>query len=169
MSYDPNSQYQQQPPPGQQGYQQQPQYPPPGGQQGYPPPGYQQPGAPRSLMAQQLGPSSIGVDPNVSAALSYFWIIGLIFFLIEKQNRFVRFHALQSLFFGLGFWIVATILNILSSHVFFLLGCVGGLLWVAWVAGAIYAAVQAYNGKWFKLPFVGDMAYNNAMTWTPVQ
>ncbi|HLW02233.1 MAG TPA: DUF4870 domain-containing protein [Ktedonobacterales bacterium] len=159
MAYDPNQQYQQQP-----------QYPPPG-QQGYqqPPPGYQPPGAQKSLMVQQLGPSSIGIDPNISAALSYFWIIGLIFFLIEKQNRFVRFHALQGLFYGVGFAIVATILDILSSHVFFLLGCLGGLLWVAWVVGAIYAAVQAYNGKWFKLPVVGDMAYNNAMAWTPGQ
>ena len=147
MAYDPNQQYQQQ-------------------QQQYPPPG-QQPGAQKSLMVQQLGPSSIGIDPNISAALSYFWIIGLVFFLIEKQNRFVRFHALQGLFYGVGFAIVATILDILSSHVFFLLGCLGGLLWVAWVVGAVYAAVQAYNGKWFKLPVVGDMAYNNAMSWTP--
>jgi uncharacterized membrane protein len=161
MAYDPNQQYQQPPqypPPGQQGYQQQP---------GYPPPGYQPPGAQKSLMVQQLGPSSIGIDPNIAAALSYFWIIGLIFFLIEKQNKFVRFHALQGLFYGVGFAIVATILNILSSHVFFLLGCLGGLLWLVWVVGAIYAAVQAYNGKWFQLPVVGSMAYNNAMTWNP--
>ncbi len=114
-----------------------------------------------------LDEPTVGIDPNISAALSYFWIIGLIFFLIEKQNRFVRFHALQGLFYGVGFAIVATILDILSSHVFFLLGCLGGLLWVAWVVGAVYAAVQAYNGKWFKLPVVGDMAYNNATSWTP--
>ena len=150
MAYDPNQQYQQQP-----GY-------PPQGQ-----PGYQQPGAPKSPMVQQLGPSSIGIDPNISAALSYFWIIGLIFFLIEKQNKFVRFHALQGLFYGVGFAIVATILDVLSSYVFYLLNCVGGLLWLVWVVGAIYAAVQAYNGKWFKLPVVGDMAYNNAMAWNP--
>ncbi len=137
-------------------------------QQGFPPQGTQPPLATQSPMAQQLGPSSIGLDPNIAAALSYFWIIGLIFFLIEKQNRFVRFHALQGLFYGVGFAIVATILNILSAHVFFLLGCFGGLLWLAWVVGAIYAAVQAYNGKWFKLPIVGDMAYNHALAWNPV-
>jgi uncharacterized membrane protein len=146
MAYDPNQQYQQQQPP-------------------YPPPG--QPGAQQNLMAQQLGPSSIGMAPNIAAALSYFWIIGLIFFFIEKQNRFVRFHALQGLLYGVGFAIVATILDVLSSHVFALLGCLGGLIWLAWVVGAVYAAVQAYNGKWFKLPVVGDMAYNNATTWTP--
>jgi uncharacterized membrane protein len=148
MAYDPNQQYQQQP-----------QYPPP-------PPGYQQPGAPKSPMAQQLGPSSIGIDPNISGALSYFWIVGLIFFLIEKQNKFVRFHALQSLFYGVGFWILAVLLNVFSNF-FFGLSLLSDLLWLVWVIGAIYAAVQAYGGKWFKLPVVGDMAYNNAMTWNP--
>jgi uncharacterized membrane protein len=155
MGYDPTPQ----------GYPPQQTYPQ---QQSIPPQGAQPPMAARSPMAQQLGTSSIGLDPNISAALSYFWILGLIFFLIEKQNRFVRFHALQGLFYGIGFAIVATILNILSAHVLFLLGCFGDLLWLAWVVGAIYAAVQAYNGKWFKLPIVGNMAYSNAMAWNPV-
>ncbi|HEY7348314.1 MAG TPA: DUF4870 domain-containing protein [Ktedonobacterales bacterium] len=161
MAYDPNQQYQQPPqypPPGQQGYQQ------PGG---YPPPGYQQPMVVQNPVAQQLGPSSIGIDANIAAALSYFWIIGLIFFLIEKKNRFVRFHALQSLFYGVGLVIVGVIFDYLGSYFFFGFSCLGGLIHVAWLVGAIYAAVQAYNGKWFKLPVVGDMAYNNAMAWVP--
>src|SRR5215471_15484423 len=86
MAYDPNQQNQQPPQ-----YQQ---------------PGYQQP-VPQSPLAQQLGPSSIGIEPNLAAALSYFWIIGLIFFFIEKKNRFVRFHALQSLLFGVAALIIA--------------------------------------------------------------
>ncbi len=157
MAYDPNQQPQQPqyPPPGQQGYQQ----PPPGYQPGYPPPGYQQP-VMKSAIAQQLGPSSIGMDPNVAGALSYFWIIGLIFFFIEKQNKFVRFHALQSLLYGVGFWILGFIFDFIP-YVFF----IGYLLWLVWVIGAIYAAVQAYNGQWFKLPVVGDIAYKNAMAW----
>ncbi len=145
MAYDPNQQYQQPP-----------QYPPPG----------QQPNQPRSLIAQQLGPSSIGIDPNIAGALSYFWIIGLIFFLIEKQNRFVRFHALQGVLYGAALWIINIGLGIVGGYVFGV-GLLADLFWVVWVIGAIYAAVQAYNGKWFKLPVVGDMAYNNAMSWTP--
>lgn len=151
MAYDPNQQYQQPPQYQQPGYQ----------QPGYPPPGYQQPVA-QSQMTQQLGPSSIGIEPNIAAALSYFWVIGLIFFIIEKKNRFVRFHALQSLFFGVAALIVAIIFDYLP-YVFF----VGSLLHLVWLIGAIYAAVQAYNGKWFKLPVVGDMAYRNAMAWVP--
>lgn len=158
MAYDPNQQYQQPPqypPPGPQNYQQQ--------QPGYPPPGYGQPPVvQKSLIAQQLGPSSIGIDPNIAGALSYFWIIGLIFFLIEKQNKFVRFHALQGLLYGVGLAIVSFVLGFIP-YVYF----VGDLLWLVWLIGAIYAAVQAYNGKWFKLPIVGDIAFNNANNWNP--
>jgi uncharacterized membrane protein len=146
MAYDPNQQNQQPPQYQQPGYQQ---------------PGYQQP-VPQSPLAQQLGPSSIGIEPNLAAALSYFWVIGLIFFIIEKKNRFVRFHALQSLLFGVAALIIGLIFDYLP-YVFF----VGSLLHLVWLIGAIYAAVQAYNGKWFKLPVVGDMAYRNAMSWVP--
>lgn len=157
MAYDPNQQYQQPPQ-----YQQQPGYQQPGYQQpGYPPPGYQQPVA-QSPMVQQLGPSSIGLEPNLAGAISYFWIVGLIFFIIEKKNRFVRFHAMQALLWGLAFWIVGFIFNFIP-YVYF----VGDLVWLAWLIGSIYTAVQAYNGKWFKLPVVGDIAYKNAMAWVP--
>ncbi len=163
MAYDPNQQYQQPPqypPPGPQNYQQ-------SGPGGYPPPGYAQPPVvQKSIVAQQLGPSSIGIDANIAGALCYFWIIGLIFFFIEKQNKFVRFHALQSLFYGVAFWILAVVIGIVGDYVFGL-GLLSDLLWLAWVVGAIYAAVQAYNGKWFQLPVVGQMAYNNAMSWNP--
>ncbi len=81
---------------GQQGSYQQPNY----GQQQYGQPGnyqqqYGQPGP--------EGPTTIGLTQNVAAGLSYVfgWISGLIIFLTEKQNRFVRFNAMQSiLFFG---------------------------------------------------------------------
>jgi uncharacterized membrane protein len=156
MAYDPNQQYQQPPQYQQPGYQQ------PGYQQpGYPPPGYQQP-VPQSPMTQQLGPSSIGLEPNLAAAISYFWIVGLIFFIIEKKNRFVRFHAMQALLLGLAAWILS-IVFIYIPYV----GFVGDLFGLVWIIGAIYAGVQAYNGKWFKLPVVGDIAYKNAMAWVP--
>ena len=162
MAYDPNQQQYQQPPQYQQpGYQQ------PGYQQpGYPPPGYQQPVVPQSPLAQQLGPSSIGIEPNIAGALSYFWVIGLIFFIIEKKNRFVRFHAFQALAWGVALVLVGVVLNVLDNF-FFVFGLFGDLVYLVWLIGAIYSAVQAYNGKWFKLPVVGDMAYNNAMAWVP--
>ena len=75
------------PPPPQYGYQQ----PPPYGQQQYD--ANQQP---FGAAAAALGPTSMGMQANVAAGLNYLfgWIGGLIFFLGEKQNRFVRFHAM---------------------------------------------------------------------------
>ena len=152
MTYDPNTPYQQ------------PQSPPPGGYQqpGYQQPGYQQPAVVGSPLAAQLGPSSIGLDANLAGAISYFWVIGLIFFLIEKKNRFVRFHAFQSLLLGVSAWILTVVLAFIPY-----VGFVGDLFGLVWFVGAIYSAVQAYQGKWFRLPVIGDMAYRNTMAWVP--
>jgi uncharacterized membrane protein len=131
MGYDPNQQYQQpQYPPPNQGYQQQPYQQP-----GYPPPGYQQPVVAPSPIAQQLGPSSIGIDANFAAALSYFWIIGLIFFFMEKQNKFVRFNALQSLLIGVSSWIVYIIFDFLP----FPLDIISWPFGILWVVAAVYS------------------------------
>ncbi len=101
---------QQQPPYGQQqppyGQQQPPygqQQPPYGQQQQFG--GYQAPfGAPS-------GPTASGLSQNTAAGLSYLfgWVTGLIFFLIEKQNRFVRFNAMQSILFSGVLFIVGLI------------------------------------------------------------
>src|SRR5436853_7023740 len=96
--YGQQSGYGQQPGGQQPGYGQQP-----GGQQygNYQQGGYQQGpyGVPPGGAQSPLGPTSMGMQPNVEAGLSYvfFWVTGLIFFLMEKQNRFVRFHAMQSI------------------------------------------------------------------------
>ena len=111
-----------------------------------------------------------GLDPNVAATLSYalLWITGLIFYLIEKDNRYVRFHALQSIFFsiavlvvfgGLGAFlalfqdvpVVNIIIGTLGSLVSFLLRIAVFVVW-------IMLMVRAYRGERYKLPVVGDMA-----------
>ena len=56
----------------------------------------------------QLAKSSTGLDENLAALLSYVagWITGLVFFLIEKDSRLVRFHAMQSLILSGGGFVV---------------------------------------------------------------
>ena len=135
----------------------------------------------------QPAPSSSplgSMDPKVAAALSYIWIVGIIFFILEKENRFVRFHALQSILFG----VANTIIMIVLAVVAFILTLVfsvgaaaaasgGGsgiaslvslLIWLIWLifwliglamfAGLIFAAIKAYQGQTFKLPIIGNMA-----------
>jgi uncharacterized membrane protein len=145
----------------QSGYQQQP---------GYQPGGYQQPyGTPSSAIPNPNGPTSMGMDANVAAGLSYLFSIvgGLIFYFGEKQNRFVRFHAMQSILFN-AFWIVLfivlfTVQSFLYASVIliplgFVFTCLTILLPLALLAVWIVLMVYAFQGKYFKLPVIGDYA-----------
>jgi uncharacterized membrane protein len=115
-----------------------------------------------------------GLTPNVAGALAYLVgaITGILFLVIDpfKTDRFVRFHAFQSIFFNLAwiaFWIVWSILGLMLSAVshglFFiiqlpinLLITIGGFcLW-------IYLMYTAYQGKTFQLPVIGALAASQA-------
>ena len=108
---------------------------------------------------QDLGSTDTGIKPQVEALLAYLlgFVTGLVFLLIEKKNKFVRFHSMQSIVvFGAIFvaqWIISLIpyLGILISGLLSLLGVV---LWVVLM-------VKAYQGEMFKLPWVGDIAEKN--------
>ena len=121
-----------------------------------------------------------GLDPKVAGALSYIWIVGLIFFFIEKENRFVRFHALQSIIFGITNSVIMGVLAVLAvilTVVFSVGGALAGgglgliihlLVWLIWLLfwlvclalflGLIFAAFKAYQGQKFKLPIIGNYA-----------
>ncbi len=111
----------------------------------------------------------MGMDANVAAGLSYLFSIvgGLIFYFGEKQNRFVRFHAMQSILFN-AFWIVLfivlfTVQSLLYATVILIpLGivftCLTFLLPLALLVVWIVLMVYAFQGKYFKLPVIGDYA-----------
>ena len=81
------------------------------------------------------------------------WVTGLIFFLLERDSRFVRFHAMQSiLFFG-----ILSILEELFSHVPFF-GPIGGALGLVMFIGWFVLMVKANRGQYYKLPLFGDLA-----------
>lgn len=117
--------------------------------------------------------SALGLDGNVSALIGYvIGIVALIMIFIEKDNKFVRFHAIQSVLYHVGtfaviitIWIVGGILALALSQISEVLGLVGLLvylfgllLWFGWLAGMIYAAIKAYQGNMFKFPIVGNLA-----------
>src|SRR5215207_10079324 len=78
----------------------------------------------------QIAKSSTGLDENVAALLSYVfgWVSGLIFFLIEKESRLVRFHAMQSLLISATAAVVGIALWVLSLVSFLVLSQISGLL-----------------------------------------
>ncbi|HEV2911926.1 MAG TPA: DUF4870 domain-containing protein [Pyrinomonadaceae bacterium] len=113
--------------------------------------------------------TALGMDANLASAIGYpIGIIALIMVIIEKQNRFARFHALQSLLLSVASVILLIVLSIfvaILSAVSSYLGLLGlfiPLLWLVYFAALIFCAYKAYQGEMFKLPVIGDMAANFA-------
>jgi uncharacterized membrane protein len=128
--------------------------PTPGG----PTPGYAAP--------QPLAVNASGMSENVAGALCYLvgFITGIIFLVIApyNQNKFVRFHAFQSIFFNVAYiavWILMSFLAVLTHGIgFFLFPLIGLGAFVLW----LYLMFSAYNGKRIKLPIIGDLAEKQA-------
>jgi len=109
---------------------------------------------------KNLGETSIGMQPNLAGLLCYFlgWITGLVFYLLEKKNKFVRFHAMQSLivFGSLAIInIVLLVIPVLGVLLSVLLSLLALVLWVLLM-------IKAYQGEYFKLPIAGDIAEKNS-------
>ncbi len=106
-----------------------------------------------------LGSTRFGLAAHVIAGLSYFFwpVLPLIFYLMETQNRFVRFHALQSLILGLGAVGIGLVAFVLSFVPIF--GWFAWLaLWVGVLALVIWGIVSGFTGQWTRLPIVGEIA-----------
>ncbi len=117
-----------------------------------------------------MAKTDTGLEENVAAALSYVlgWITGLIFVLAEKKNKFVRFHAWQSIIvFGtltaihiinlilvhtLAFIpIVGILVSLLVSLVSILISIGGLIVWILLI-------IKAAQHEKFKLPLAGKYA-----------
>jgi uncharacterized membrane protein len=122
-----------------------------------------------------VGKSSTGMDENVAALLAYIftWVSGLVFFLIEKESRFVRFHAMQAILLGAGAavlgivlwiaWVVlALVMAMVSEVLASLVGLVVGLLifvfYIAILVAWVMCLIKAYQKQYFKLPVIGNFA-----------
>jgi len=125
------------------------------------------------------GQASIGMDANLASMICYLTmiccglgiVISLVFFLIEKTSRLLRFHAMQALLYG-GVWIVVGIVfRILSMVADIALGdTLGVFVFFGWLAVRLFvalvllvfliiAAIKAYQGQYYKLPILGNIAW----------
>lgn len=100
--------------------------------------------------------TTLGVSANVGSLLAYVlgWVSGLVVWLLEQENREVRFHAAQSVLVFGGLTIISTVFGlipIIGLIVAPIVGLVGFVLW-------IYLMVQGYSGNHVALPVVGDLA-----------
>ena len=102
--------------------------------------------------------TAIGVEENIAGALAYClgWVSGLVIILLEKDNDFVRFHAMQSIVIFGALTILSVMLGSILSFGFFfsfasLINLAAMVLWVVLM-------VKAYQGERFSLPIVGELA-----------
>lgn len=111
-----------------------------------------------------------GLDENVAAALSYVlgFLTGIVMFLIESENDYVRFHAAQSIVVFGALFVASIALNflqliVLSSDIIgFVLGPVLGLFSLVLSLGGlilwIYLIVRAYQGEDLRIPVAAGVA-----------
>ncbi|MGB8342965.1 MAG: hypothetical protein WCE51_15380 [Chthoniobacterales bacterium] len=114
-------------------------------------------------------PNSTGLPSNVAAALACFPLIGgIIFYILEKRDGFVRFYAMQSIIFGAA-WFLFNILSSIMHAILRAIPGVGLLLAGLWALAAalvqigflvvlIIAIVKAFSGVRWDIPWVGPMA-----------
>ncbi len=109
---------------------------------------------------ENMAKTSLGLDENIEGALCYLFgvLTGIVFFVLEKDSEFVRFHAMQSIIFGIVFFVVSFVLAIIPivGWILDLLIMIGVL--VLW----IYLMYKAYKGEYYKLPYIGDIAEEQA-------
>src|SRR5262252_10592961 len=129
------------------------------------------PPPPPSGPGPELGPksTSTGLPSNVAAALACIPLIGgIIFYVLEKHDGFVRFYAMQSIIFG-GAWLLFNIASSVVHAVFGAIPGIGGLLVFFWaiIAALIHIAflvvwivptIKAFTGVRWDIPYVGPMA-----------
>jgi uncharacterized membrane protein len=108
-------------------------------------------------MTEPKEKTSMGLDQNVAGLLCYLvgWVTGIIFLVLEKDNKFVKFHAIQSIIVFGSITIVGIIFSFIPS-------IIGGILsWLLWALGFILwiiLMVKAYRGEKYKLPVAGAIA-----------
>jgi uncharacterized membrane protein len=102
------------------------------------------------------GGSSTGLEPNVAGLLCYvgLWVSGIVFLVIEEKNKFVRFHALQSIVTFGALTVAGALLGWIpyAGPVFGTI--IGILVFILW----ILLMVKAYQGEWYRVPVAGQVA-----------
>lgn len=100
--------------------------------------------------------TSSGMDENLAGLLCYlaWFITGIIFLIIEKENRFIRFHALQSIIVS----VILFVINIVLTAIPLIGWAIGLLLTPLYIILWLFMMWKAYQGKMFKLPIIGNMA-----------
>lgn len=108
---------------------------------------------------ENIKKTSLGMDENIEAALSYFlgFITGILFFILEKDNKFVKYHAMQSIVVFIALFVINMVLTFVLGittvglMLFPLIYLIELIIW-------LFLMYKAYKGEKFKVPVAGDFA-----------
>ena len=129
-------------------------------------------GAASAGAAPQPMPAATPMADNLASALCYLagLITGIIFLVVApySQNRTVRFHAFQAIFFNVA-WIACWIVINMILGMMHLIGAFGilmlsPLIGLAFFVLWLYLMISAYQGKTVVLPLIGPLAQQQAMS-----
>jgi uncharacterized membrane protein len=103
-----------------------------------------------------------GLEPNVAAMLAYLfgWVGGLVFYLIEKDNKFVRFAAVQSIVLNVAVFALYFVVGMLSVFTLGVGTFLMPVIWIGFVVVWIMLMVKAYQNQEWELPVLGKIARN---------
>ena len=111
--------------------------------------------------------TTLGMEENIEGALCYVFgfVTGIIFLILEKDNKFVKFHATQSTITFLAltvFWWIISSIGFWSWSLMWLFGMVSALIGLLELILWVVLILKAYQKETFKLPIVGDIAAKQA-------
>ena len=127
------------------------------------------PPAPQPSPALRPQSTSTGLPSNMAAAIACIPLVGgIVFYILEKHDSFVRFYAMQSIIFG-GAWILFAIVYSIAHAILTPIPAIGlffaVLLWIIWALVSIgflvlfiVTVVRACTGVRWEIPYIGPMA-----------
>jgi uncharacterized membrane protein len=100
--------------------------------------------------------TALGIDENIEGLLCYVlgWITGIVFLVLEKENKFVRFHAMQSL----GTFLVLFVILVIIGMIPFIGWVISILISIFMLILWLFLMYKAFKGERYKLPIVGEFS-----------
>jgi uncharacterized membrane protein len=115
------------------------------------------------------GGTSTGLDANIASVLLYvLWLItGVVFPIVENENEFVRFHAMQCVVLSVAgivvglvfsaFTLAVGVIPILGGPLAWVIGLISRLVSLVFFTGWLFAMYKAYQNEAYELPVVGGI------------
>jgi uncharacterized membrane protein len=103
-----------------------------------------------------MAKTGMGLEENIAGLLCYVlgWITGIVFLVLEKESKFVKFHAMQSIATFLPLTVIVWIIGLIPFIGWIIAPLIGLLSLILW----LILMFKAYQGEMYKLPIVGDFA-----------